>query len=523
MGILHFQQHIKKTYPSACATKWLNQYDNLYIDLNHVLHFVCAYAKTSTDMTMQCIYYIEKLIDMFKPKKRIFLLADGSAPLAKLLKQRNRRLQISKRNNTTNVDEKLQLHLTSGTQYMSNLEYYMNEFIEYIRTQLKLQVILSINEPNEGEIKIKNKLIDLQDKYPQETHLIYSADSDVILILFTCKDLTKIYQKLKDTIINYGELYNSHINLYGETKTAKNDFVFLNLMMGNDYLPKVKIINLNSLWYAYKTLSSVFNNGLVSYVDETVHINKVFLYNIFHIVSNNCKKNQSILLNKLSLSLLTNKYYYDYVTGLYWCFDLYMTGKCVDYNYIYNGKSLSFIGITFTIMSYHSYKPIISKPIDLELYNILLIPEHANYLLNNEQKIIANQLVEKYPVLYEEERCITCNNFLNSQRKFLMNKKELMDTMSCELESEYPDYENISICSIEKSILNGKKLNVFKEYIKHKETHITINEKIINEISLLFNECKNKSKLIKNNNNNISSLKFLPKEKRKIKTKLFKH
>lgn len=374
MGILNFIPYIKNTYKTSYKTTYNITYDNLYIDVNYVMHNVCYYSSDKMDMLNKFKDYVYTIIMETKPK-RLFLCADGSAPYAKQVLQRKRRV------NKTGLN----MHLSAGTYFMCSLENELYGFIMYIKS-LNIDVITNIIDEGEGEIKIKYYVIKYQKLYPLDTHMIYSGDSDMILLLFTCDDLSKIYHIIaKDMVIHYGELYKSHSELYG---LSKLDFVFINILCGNDYLPKICIIKIENIWNAYKQLIDDYPNGLIN---SNMVVDSVFMYELITIAT---KKSPIKKLNTYSYDDVYKPIYKNYVDGLFWCVNMYYNGECTDYKYAYTHTTKPHIyGIMWYIMFNNTYHNNIHKPIPTKLYSIIYYDYNC---LSEQQQYIADELNKKY-------------------------------------------------------------------------------------------------------------------------------
>jgi hypothetical protein len=520
MGIQNFQPFIKKVYAKACNKYWMGvEYDNLYIDLNHVLHHVCYLSTSKEDLLNRCKDYLRGIIVSLAPTKRVILVADGPAPLAKMVLQRKRRLDSVKQlDGDIDLEKNLNLNLTPGTEFMMNLGKSLEGFINYVKERHDVEVIALITDADEGEIKIRHYLQKLERKFPDETHIVYSGDSDMILLLFTCEDLENVYQALsKDVIIHYGTLYKIHVKEYGETDTAKLDFVFVNLMMGNDYLPKVSFLKIENLWNAYKIVAQGRQCGLVKCDKSIMSVDSIFLHDLLYIAT---KKTPPHLLRKFKLSDIADGSYQGYVNGLYWCFGMYTTGNCSNYKYIYEYRSSPHInGVILTVMSNDTYKILHTKAIDSDLYGILLIPEKAKKLLSKEQNLIAEQLASIHPIIYEEGRCKICKKTskimskLNieykkfrpkskskskSKSKFKSKSKSKFSVENTDAESEVdelPTDDNISEAdnpenTEKKKELSKKIAKMNKKISAHKETHEKLSITQIEEIAQSFSKIR---------------------------------
>lgn len=468
MGVSNFQPYIKKVYNKACQKKFNVTYDNLYIDLNHVLHHVCYLSKDKEDLLARTRDYLKGIITTIKPKKRVILAADGAAPLAKMILQRKRRLDTVKLlEGDLDPKKNLNLNLTPGTEFMMKLEHSLTGFVNYVKEKYSVDVTTLITDTDEGEIKIKHHLQKIQKKNPDDTHAVYSGDSDVILILFTCVDLSKIYQMInKDTIIHFGTMYDEHVEKFGKTDNTKNDFVFVNLMMGNDYLPKVSFLKLEAVWDAYKIVSRNRPNGMCSINDMQITLDPIFVHDLLYIATKGVAKH---MVQRFKVHDLCDASYRNYVQGLYWCFGMYTSGNCSNYKYIYEHEtSPHVVGTMLSLIHYSTYTITVTDAIDVDLYGILLIPEKAKTLLSKEQNLIADKLVKKHPIIYEEGRCNKCKNFSKLLSK--LNKE-------CKLFDSESD---------EKFDLSKRIGKLQKQFATHKTSHETLSINVIDKIAKNF-------------------------------------
>lgn len=474
MGIPEFLKYVKDTYKSSIRSTWLKSYDNMYVDLNHILHHVCYTSKNTNEILSKLRDYLTMLVVSCKPKKRLYLGADGPAPMAKMPLQRKKRLDTVKKKEVFDISKNLNLHFTPGTLFMNSLEHELRGFVEYIKKKFNIEVIVSITEPDEGEIKIRNKIKKIDEKNPNETHIIFSGDSDMILILFTCDELNNIYQVFdKNTTLHYGTMLKLHRQKFGQTNTDKYDFVFLNLLMGNDYIPKTSYINLENLWGAYKKLSPYKKNGLVL-IDEkdktNVKIDNMFFFELIHYATENTSKN---FAKKFKITDMADDSYDNYIDGLYWCFGMYITGTCSNYTYVYDhSKSPHYYGVAISILMRSTYKITKTDCIDVDLYGILLIPEKANKLLSREQSLIIEKLVKKHPIIYAEERCNEC--------KKIFSAITLTNQNIGKEDGDSDEYMKLS-----------KKLTVLKrKYKTHKNVHPRLSSVSLNAIKTDFIKCR---------------------------------
>lgn len=190
MGVPAFYRWLIAKYPKIVCIEDVdrerggNQYDNLYIDLNGLIH-PCSHPEdheppaSEDEMFMNISKYIDRLFKTMLPRHLLFLAMDGVAPRAKMNQQRSRRFrsaQEKKENAELTSEVIVDLYpdmigrykkvkawdsnvITPGTQFMYRLNDYLKGYIADRMTSdaswKHLRVIFSdASEPGEGEHKI---------------------------------------------------------------------------------------------------------------------------------------------------------------------------------------------------------------------------------------------------------------------------------------------------------------------------------------------------------------------------------
>ncbi len=452
MGIQNYHKFIRSVYKESHQKKWLDSYDNIYFDLNFILHRVGYVATSQMDIVNKLKEYINNVIKITNPKKRVIFTADGPAPLAKLFVQRKRRLNMVRNitsnnndddnddddndnNNNNNLDdtsiessekETTSLNFTAGTKFMMELEKSLRDYIAFLKIIYNLEIITDIIGPDEAELKIKYNLNIIQGSDPLDTHLVISGDSDMIVLLATCLDLNLVYVMVtKEEIIYMGKLMDSHTEIYGRTANYKEDFTFVNMLMGNDYIPKTNYLNFEKLWDAYKIVHKSYPDGIIDKNREEIKINVHFLHDLIYYTIKNIGKAQRKKAMTFNLSDLCDPLYDNYIKGLIWSFEMYRKGVCHCYQYFYNHHGSPHpLGIVYNIMINSVHQLGNTSPINPNVYAILLIPEQANYLLGDANKDLSIEIAKKNPILYEEERCTTCKKMYLELSKIPKNDND---------------------------------------------------------------------------------------------------
>ncbi|KAF8639701.1 hypothetical protein AX17_000963 [Amanita inopinata Kibby_2008] len=194
------------------------EFDNLYLDMNGIVH-PCTHPEgkpapeTEEDMMVEIFKYTERVVNMVRPRKLLFMAIDGVAPRAKMNQQRSRRFRSAQEakekeearkeavamweamGKTVSDEEKNKVAwdsnaITPGTPFMdllaSSLRYWVVQKTNTDPGWKNVQVLISdASVPGEGEHKImdfirRQRVNPGHD--PNTKHVIYGLDADLIML-----------------------------------------------------------------------------------------------------------------------------------------------------------------------------------------------------------------------------------------------------------------------------------------------------------------------------------------------------
>jgi 5'-3' exonuclease len=258
MGIPSYFSYVLRNHKKIIKRLHTVKLHTLLIDANSFIYDVIHEGDTSN--IYESVYKKIKELVIKLNVTSVYVAFDGTAPLAKMKQQKQRRYKswITKKilNQKTSWNTNL---ITPGTNFMKGLDEYLKP-----RFEKDGYMFSGSNEPGEGE----HKLFDyIRTKKSTNSYVIYGLDADLIMLsllhisknpkLFLYREtrhfsyLSEIDEK-SDYIFNVDEMAKQICENMYDTISPKHitkaidNYCLLCFLCGNDFLPHFPSINIRN-------------------------------------------------------------------------------------------------------------------------------------------------------------------------------------------------------------------------------------------------------------------------------------
>ena len=343
MGIPKFTKTLMRRYPLIVGNikndSDIPPIDNLYLDINWVLHLLShsrehnllALTKKKSDEQIyeETCEFLNQIVKLIKPKNFLMIVLDGVCPLAKVSNQVISRY-VSSLYKFDEIDDFLKYinlekindfdgnKIFPCTKFMIDFEKYLDNYITEKKEQCdiwgKIDVVFSgTNVPGEGDYKIMSQIREQKNNDNNNNSIKYcilSGDADFILLSLLIHEPNIVILKFgtfnkNEYNFEFNEennklLFNEFIYIsvlreylsleFNELKKYEieriyEDFSFLCLLLGNDYIPGILSLDTNDkifecLLNSYKisiknfdkTDNYLTNNGKINFQNFQIFI-----------------------------------------------------------------------------------------------------------------------------------------------------------------------------------------------------------------------------------------------------------
>ncbi|KAJ1330092.1 hypothetical protein BSLG_009724 [Batrachochytrium salamandrivorans] len=340
--------------------------DHMLVDLSLLVHrSMRSDLMDEKHLSNSVVAGLRSVVRSYMPTESFFVALDGSAPLAKLP------LQIQRRSKYFDENRKLisppeaaktihRLELSPGSAYYSRLETLLSKTFtpgdqatSWKEIPYKQFLLNASSNPGEGESKIMKHILELRaadllaHSSEAKTYSVLSGDSDTVLQLFTSTpDINCIMQggwwgNLLSFEAVRNELANTQASTIDINRTLQ-DLAFMTLLTGSDYLPSIAHLSLARLFETYR--SQLDDRHATSDVDAT---NDGYLVRItqqgvvfdlqallYALQPSLCGQPPSSFEIKGERTGNELKQVKEHFKGLLWSLGMFSKGECLDYSYI---------------------------------------------------------------------------------------------------------------------------------------------------------------------------------------------
>eukprot|EP00211_Chloroparvula_japonica_P000989 CAMPEP_0119125512 /NCGR_PEP_ID=MMETSP1310-20130426/4751_1 /TAXON_ID=464262 /ORGANISM="Genus nov. species nov., Strain RCC2339" /LENGTH=964 /DNA_ID=CAMNT_0007115587 /DNA_START=31 /DNA_END=2922 /DNA_ORIENTATION=+ len=285
MGIKYFWKYLRKTFhaegvlESGRTRDGAKHFDNIYVDVNNLLYPLASPDMDDTTVFLRMFALLDKIFYQYRPHGVVMLAMDGPAPLSKILTQKSRRLESVGAASQFDPDCMSSLQFCPGTQFMDRLKhallYYCCTHLAKAERFKSVSFIVSgADREGEGEMKMFQHLYQSEKKTKS---LIISNDSDLALFCLQAQVAEHdmgILQVLDSagelmTYWNIGNLAKT-LSKYSQVPLQQtvDDFIFMSLLSGNDYLPTMEGYRMIKTWEKYVKVRQTDKSPLVTFGDN---------------------------------------------------------------------------------------------------------------------------------------------------------------------------------------------------------------------------------------------------------------
>lgn len=222
-----------------------------YLDYNCLIHHASRMIETSSDedVITHVVSYTRTLInDIVKPSIGVFIAMDGPVPVAKMIRQRERRFK--KTENKPNTFDSTKI--TPGTDFMHKLSQRIQSLVSLGVFRVRVWFSDS-NEAGEGEWKIFQHI---RGSVSGDARIcLYGLDADLIVWTMASNRLRNVIlcRENDEGVMTYFELYKSlHFLLQKKQGIDIHDhrilmdIVIVLMLGGNDFVSPIEYLKIRN-------------------------------------------------------------------------------------------------------------------------------------------------------------------------------------------------------------------------------------------------------------------------------------
>ena len=228
-----------------------NQIDNLFFDLNCLIHPCCVNETDESIMFNKIYEKIINIIDLVKPNF-VYIAVDGPCPMPKIKQQRQRRFMSIEQNKVWDTNA-----ITPGTKFMYKLDSFLTKHFTKNNIELSLSTI-----PGEGEHKIFHYII----KHNLDHNIVYGLDADLIMLSIINPSKISLLRERTEYNIEKTDDEYIYLNIDVLKKSlsiSPEDYIFICFFIGNDFIKNTPSVNIR--YNGLDVLLNIYNKLRTKY------------------------------------------------------------------------------------------------------------------------------------------------------------------------------------------------------------------------------------------------------------------
>lgn len=287
MGIPSYFSYIVKNHATVIRKLDSSKFktNNLYLDANSII-YDCVHKIDFTKLApgnFEIIYQavfdkIDEYITLISPDSNIFIAFDGTAPVAKLEQQRQRRYKSLYQNKIAKTilkrveDPWNTTAITPGTKFMIGLnETLRKKYTNPTKYNVKNIILSPSDKYGEGEHKLFDYIRAFPEQHLNKNTVIYGLDADLIMLsinhlpvnpnIYLFRETPEFIKSINSELdpnesymIDIPELAKIiTLNMNnGEPLTTEQqanriyDYIFMCFFLGNDFMPHFPSVNIRT-------------------------------------------------------------------------------------------------------------------------------------------------------------------------------------------------------------------------------------------------------------------------------------
>jgi 5'-3' exoribonuclease 1 len=287
MGIPSYFSYIVKNHATVIRKLDSSKFktNNLYLDANSII-YDCVHkidftklAPENFEIIYQAVFdKIDEYITLISPDSNIFIAFDGTAPVAKLEQQRQRRHKSLYQNKIAKTilkrveDPWNTTAITPGTKFMIGLnETLRKKYTNPSKYNVKNIILSPSDKYGEGEHKLFDYIRTFPDQHLNKNTVIYGLDADLIMLsinhlpvnpnIYLFRETPEFIKSINSELdpnesymIDIPELAKIiTLNMNnGEPLTTEQqanriyDYIFMCFFLGNDFMPHFPSVNIRT-------------------------------------------------------------------------------------------------------------------------------------------------------------------------------------------------------------------------------------------------------------------------------------